>query len=54
MGRLDPRTPDISLEKPIMKILVAIDGSDVSLNALRYVISHHAMLYAILEGFQKY
>ena len=29
-----------------MKILVAIDGSDVSLNALRYVISHHAMFGA--------
>lgn len=29
-----------------MKVLVAIDGSDMSLNALRYVISHHAMFGA--------
>ncbi len=36
----------IASEKPKMKILVAIDGSDASLNALRYVVSHHGMFGA--------
>jgi nucleotide-binding universal stress UspA family protein len=41
--------PAITLEKPNMKLLVAIDGSDASLTALRYVISHHAMFGAAPE-----